>query len=84
MKNFKQIADRGIRTTQWYESEPVQKVFSELEHDLSVLWIQTKSDQEKERERLYRQVWGIKALRERIKKIIDAGKKAEEELKHGN
>jgi len=81
-KNFKFIADRGIRTRQWFESEPIKEVFEELERDLSVLWIQTKSDQEEERERLYRQVWGVKALRKRIRMIIDAGKKAEEELKH--
>lgn len=84
MKNYKQIVDRGLRTAQWYESETIQRIFKELERDLYVTWGQSKSDQEDERERLYRQLWGVRALRERVKLIIDAGKKAEVELKHGN
>ena len=83
MKNYKRIADRGIRTNQWFESEQVQTILQELERDIYILWAESKSDQEDERERLYREMHGLRALKERIKMIIDAGKKAEEELKHG-
>lgn len=83
MKNYKQIADRGQRTAQWFENKEVQVIFRQLERDIYVLWSQTKSDQEDERERLYREMHGLRALKERVKMIIDAGKRAEEELKHG-
>lgn len=67
---------RGDRTAEWYNTEAVQIVFREIEEDICVLWTKTASDQDNERERLYREMHGLRALRRRILKIIDDGKKA--------
>ncbi len=76
MDKLKAAITRGQRTAEWYENERVQQVFKELEEDICVLWTKTASDQDEERERLYREMHGLRALRRRILKIIDDGKKA--------
>lgn len=67
---------RGERTGEWYAKDQVQKVFQEIEEDIALLWAKTASDQDDERERLYREMHGLRALKRRILKIIDDGKKA--------
>lgn len=67
---------RGERTADWYANDRVQQVFEEIQQDISLLWEKTASDQDDERERLYREMHGLRALRHRILKIIDDGKKA--------
>lgn len=84
MRNLTEIAARAQRTKIWFEYEEVQIIFDELEVDILTMWVQSASDDADGREMLYREIHGLRALKERIKKIIAAGKKAEEEMKHGN
>lgn len=71
---------RGEQTANWLANTQVQRVFSELEEDIAILWAKTASDQDNERERLYREMHGLRALKRRILKIIDDGKKAQARL----
>lgn len=83
-KNYKEILARAQRAKSWLEDKDVQAIFDQLESDIFTLWSQSLSDQSDERERLYREMHGLRALKVRINQIIDNGRKAEEELKHGN
>ena len=80
MDKVKEAIRRGERTKRWFEDQEVQKVFKELGEDIVVLWTKTASDQDDERERLYREMHGLTALRRRILKIIEDGRKAEHEV----
>jgi len=85
---LKEAIQRGARTERWMKQKEVQRVFQELGEDIASLWTKTLSDQGEERERLYREIHGLGALRKRILKIIDDGKKAayevEENAKRSN
>ena len=81
---IKNAIARGNRTEKLYRNRDVQHVFAELKEDICILWIKTPSDQDEERERLYREMHGLKALERRIIKIINDGKKAQESIKNGN
>jgi hypothetical protein len=83
-KNYKKILARADRVRQWFEDEEVKGLFNQLEQDIFTLWSESASSQEDERERLYREMHGLRALKERIKKVISEGRAAEEEIKHGN
>lgn len=80
--NAKTTIARGERTRKWYENREVKRVFSEIKEDIFILWEKTASDQEVERERLYREIHGLKALEKRISKIVDNGVKAKLELEN--
>ena len=77
---LKEAILRGQRTQEWWEKGPVQRVFKELDEDLKILWVKSVSDQDEERERLYRQVHGLKMLEARILQIIRDGQKAQAEV----
>lgn len=79
---LKEAIIRGERTARWLEETEVQRVFDELTDDIAVLWSSTKSDQDDERERLYREMHGLRALRKRILQIIQDGKKAAIEVEN--
>ena len=69
--------------------EAHRDLWAELEADIWKMWKASKSDDKDGREDLYRELHGIKAVQARLKRIVDHGKKAEEELKqqkvrHGN
>lgn len=66
---------RGERTSRWLEESEVQRVFTELAEDIAAFWANTASDQDEERERLYREMHGLRALRKRILQVVHEGKK---------
>jgi len=60
-----------------------------LDADLWQLWCGTKSEEKEKREDIYREYHASKALRARLQRIANEGRKAREELeqrkqKHGN
>lgn len=71
---------RGEQAANWMANAQVKAVFADLEEDIALLWARTASDQDDERERLYREMHGLRALKRRILKIIDDGKKAQARL----
>lgn len=82
MKDYRELVKKGQAVEAWFSIPDVQTIFNELDQDIKTLWAQSASDQEDERERLYRELHGLRALKERITKIIKDGKKAEQELEH--
>lgn len=70
----------GQQTERWFNDPATKAVFIELGEDITTLWSKTKSDQSDERERLYRELHGLGALRQRILKRISDGKKAAHEV----
>lgn len=67
---------RGEKVDKWYKNREIQRIFAELREDIAILWMKTASNQEEERERLYRESHGLQAIEKRIQKIISEGKKA--------
>lgn len=66
-----------------------RELWDEIEADLWRMWKDSASGDKEGREDLYREHHAIGAIQARIKRIIDQGRKAEEELKqqkvkHGN
>ncbi len=62
-------------------------IWEELEADIWKMWQASGSDDRERREDLYREQHAIKAIRARLNRLVNEGKKAEEELtqrKHGN
>lgn len=58
------------------------EIWKDIEADLWDMWKNSKSDDKEGREDLYREHHAIKAAQSRLKRVVDAGKKAEEELRH--
>jgi hypothetical protein len=61
--------------------ESTQEAWTELESDLWAMWKATKSDQQDKREEIFREYHAAKALQAKLLKVVNEGKKAEEELK---
>lgn len=58
-----------------------------VERGIHEMWANSKSDEDDKREALYRQLFGLKAVRAQLERCINEGKLAEKELehqKHGN
>ena len=61
--------------------ESYQAAWEELEADLWKMWKATKSDDQDKREELFREYHAGRALQAKLVKVVNEGKKAEEELK---
>jgi septal ring factor EnvC (AmiA/AmiB activator) len=84
LKRAIQKADKTQRLIEGYK-----EAWDELETDLWEMWKSTKSDDQVKREEIFREHHACKALQAKLQKVVNAGKKAEEELnqeklKHGN
>ena len=71
-----QKADKTLKVI-----ESTKEVWDELEADLWRMWKSTASDQQDKREELFREYHACKALQAKLLKVVNEGKKAEEELK---
>lgn len=80
----KEQIQRGDRTTRLIEDKDIRLTLEELRQDIFILWEKTAGDQEDERERLYRELHGLKALRVRLSRIIEAGKKAQVSIENAD
>ena len=74
-------ADKVIKST--------EEAWAELHVELWDMWKSTKSDDADKREEIFREYHAGKALRAKLVRVVNEGKKAEEELKqqqvkHGN
>lgn len=83
-KNLKERVSKAERLKIWYNDDEVQEIFTHVKQQIHQMWESSASDQEEERERLYRELHGLRAVTARIKQLIEDGIKAEEEIKHGN
>ena len=84
LKRAIQKADKTQKLIETY-----QEAWDELEGDLWKMWKATKSADPDKREELYREYHACKALQAKLLKVVNEGKKAEEEIKqqqvkHGN
>ncbi len=66
-----------------------QEAWDELDADLWVMFKASQSGDQDKREEIYREYHASRALQAKLLKVVNAGKKAEEELKqqkvkHGN
>ena len=69
--------------------ETHKEAWVEFEDDLTSMWKATKSDAAEKREEIYRELHAAKGVQAKMQKIVNEGRKAEEELKqqkvkHGN
>ena len=69
--------------------DSTKEAWAELHVELWEMWKSTKSDDQDKREEIYREYHASKALQAKLLKVVNAGKRAEEELKqlkvkHGN
>lgn len=84
---LKRAVQKGVTTQKVVES--TQEAWEELHMELWEMWKATKSDDQDKREEVFREYHASKALQAKLLKVVNAGKKAEEELKqqkvkHGN
>lgn len=75
---------RAERVRLALENEEIKTAFEDVKNDIYLLWEKTASNQEDERERLYRELHGLKAVRTRLSRAIQEGKKAQVEIDHGD
>lgn len=84
---IKRAIQKGAKTAELIES--YKEAWNDLETDLWQMWKSTKSDDQDKREEIYREYHASRALQAKLVKVVNEGKKAEEELKqqkvkHGN
>ena len=84
---LKRAVQKGAKTEELIEG--YKEAWDELEADLWQMWKTTKSDDQEKREEIFREYHACKALQAKLQKVVNVGKKAEEELKqqkvkHGN
>ena len=84
---LKRAVQKGAKTEELIEG--YKEAWDELEADLWQMWKATKSDDQVKREEIYREYHGCKAAQAKLQKVVNEGRKAEEELKqeklkHGN
>jgi hypothetical protein len=77
----KAIRDAEI-TQEFLDSEKTKALWGLIETDITQMWANSASSDAEGREMCYRELHGLKALRQRLINIIKEGRKAEEELKH--
>ena len=58
-----------------------KEVWDELDADIWRMWRATKSADKDTREDLYREHHGIQAVQARLQRVVNEGKRAEEELR---
>lgn len=56
--------------------------WAEVEKEIITKWMSSTSDDELGRESCYRELHGLRAVRARLERAINAGKLAEKELEH--
>lgn len=61
--------------------EVYKPLWEELEADIWKMWRNSKAEEQEGRESLYREQHAIKAVQVRLKRVVDQGKRADEELK---
>ena len=69
--------------------DSTKEAWDELHVELWEMWKSTKSDDQDKREEIFREYHAAKALKAKLLRVVNEGKKAEEELKqqkvkHGN
>jgi len=80
---LRQDIARGERARRVIEDEEVMLALEEVRKDIYLLWEKTCSDQSDEREMLYREIHGLKALQHRMVTIVANGTKAKARLEDG-
>lgn len=70
----------GERAKKLLESDEFIRTFEDVRQDIFLLWEKTKSSQEDERERLYREIHGLKAVKHRIDNLVTLGIKAKQKV----
>lgn len=84
---LKRAVQKADKTQKVIDS--TKEAWAELHVELWEMWKSTKSDAQEKREEIYREYHASKALQAKLLKVVNEGKKAEEELKqeklkHGN
>lgn len=84
---LKRAVQKGAQTEELIEG--YKEAWEDIHVELWEMWKSTKSDAQDKREEIYREYHACKALQAKLQKVVNEGKKAEEELKqeklkHGN
>lgn len=72
--------DRGVRAKQLLENELFNECFDSQISDIHKVW-ESPSIDEKERERLWYMLQGIRGAKEYLERLVATGKHSEKELK---
>jgi len=77
-KTLKSAVRKADKTRKLIES--YQEYWAELDVDLWKLFCNTRSDEKEKREDIYREYHAARALRAKLERVVNEGRKAEEEL----
>lgn len=84
MDKLKEAIKRADRVQLLIESEDIQGAFADIEREIIALWDSSASGDEGLREQCYRELRGVRALKVRLRRILNEGLLAREELEHRN
>lgn len=82
MDKLKFAIHRADRVQRFLEQQETKDALHDIEQDIIGLWTQSKTEEKETREDLYRELWGLRALKARFKRWINEGVKAREELEY--
>ena len=83
MDKLKESIVRAEIVQRLLDDENINSAFLNIEGDIYKLWTSTKSDESDKREEIYREYRGLMALKARLQRYVNEGKKAQEEVAHG-